>query len=63
LKNKFFEITDAEIKEVILAGSRIVESILDVKFEDQLSEVEKAEWKSFRYVNTNFWEIISLKKI
>jgi hypothetical protein len=28
----------------------------DVKFEDQLSEVERAAWKSFQNVTTNFLE-------
>jgi len=63
LKNKFFEIINAEIKEGVLIGPQIREFIQDVRFEDQLSEVEKSAWKSFRYVTTNLWEIVRLKKI
>ena len=36
----------------------------EVKFENQLSEVENAAWKSFTNVTTNFWgEIIRQKTI
>jgi hypothetical protein len=37
--------SDAKIKEGVLAGPHIRELIQDVKFVDQLSEVEKAELK------------------
>jgi hypothetical protein len=29
--------------------------IQDIKFEDKLSEVEKAKWKSLKNITTNFW--------
>jgi hypothetical protein len=45
LKNKCPRISDDKIKERIFVGPRIKELIDDVKFEDQLSEVEKAAWK------------------
>jgi hypothetical protein len=54
LKNKFARITDAKIKEELCVGPQIRQWIQDVKFEDQLIEVEKAAWKSFENVTTNF---------
>jgi hypothetical protein len=47
LKNKFPRISDAKIKEGVFVGPQIRELKLDVKFEYQLSEVEKTAWKSF----------------
>jgi len=47
LKNKFPRINDAKIKEGIFVGPQIRELKLDVKFEYQLTEVEKTAWKSF----------------
>ena len=41
-------------KKGYLRGLQIRELIEDVKIEDQLSEVEKAAWKSFQNVNTSF---------
>ena len=55
LKNKFPRINDAKIKEGIFVGPQIRELKLDVKFEYQLTEVEKTAWKSFWNVATNFW--------
>jgi hypothetical protein len=40
LKKKFLRISDAKIKEGIFFKIQIRELIWDVKFEDQLSEVE-----------------------
>jgi len=40
----------------VFVGSQITELIPDVKFEDQLSEVEKAAWNLFKNVTTNFLE-------
>ena len=48
LKNKFPRISDAKIKKGMFVGPQIRGLIEDVKFEDQLSEVEKAAWKSFK---------------
>ena len=45
LENNFPRISDAKIRERIFVGIQIRELIQDVKFEDQLSEVEKAAWK------------------
>jgi hypothetical protein len=42
LKNKFPGISEAKIKEWIFVGPQIRESIQEVKFEYQLSEVEKS---------------------
>jgi hypothetical protein len=50
----FPRISDAEIKEGVFVGPQIRELIQDVKCEDQLSEVEKAAWKSLKNVTTNF---------
>jgi hypothetical protein len=41
LKNKFLTICDAKIKEGVFIVPQIREIMLDIKFEDQLSEVEK----------------------
>jgi hypothetical protein len=46
LKKKFPRISDAKIKEGIFFGIQIRELIQDVNSEYQLSEVEKAAWKS-----------------
>jgi hypothetical protein len=45
-KNKFPRKSDAEIKEWVFVGPQIRELKQDVKFEYQLSEVEKTTWKS-----------------
>ena len=64
LINKFFEIIDAEIKKGVHVGHHIREFIQDVRSEDQLSEVVKAAWKSFKNATTIFFvQIIRLKKI
>jgi hypothetical protein len=44
-----------KIKEVVFVGPQIRELIQDVKFQDQLSEVDKAAWKSLKNVTTNFF--------
>jgi hypothetical protein len=43
--NTFPRISDAKFREGVLAGPQIRELIQDVKFEDRLSEMEKAAWK------------------
>jgi len=63
LKNKCLEIINAGIKDGELVGTQIREFIEDVRFEDQLSEVEKSAWKSFKYITTNLCKIVRLKKI
>ncbi|GFG37707.1 hypothetical protein Cfor_11784 [Coptotermes formosanus] len=55
LENKFPGISNAKIKEGVFVGPQIRELIQNVKFEDQLSEVVKAAWKSFKSVTTSFW--------
>ena len=45
LKNTFARMTDAKIKEGVFVGPQIKELVEDVKFEYQLSEVEKAARK------------------
>ena len=42
------------LKNVSQDKTSIRELIQDVRFEDQLSEVEKIAWKSFKIVTTNF---------
>ena len=63
LKNKFPRISDANIKDGIFVGPQIRELIQDIKFEDQLYEVEKAPWKSLKKSLPIFWEIIQQKTI
>jgi hypothetical protein len=59
LKNKL-----ATIKEGVFVGPQIRQLIQHVKFEDQLSEVEKAAWKTLKNVTTNFLgEIVRQKTI
>ena len=55
LKNKFPRITYAKIKEGVCVGPLMREIIQYVKSEDQLSEVEKAAWKSLKNVTTNIF--------
>ena len=57
LKNKFPRISDAKIKEPVFVGPHIGELIQDVKYADQLSEVEKSAWKSFKKIPTFFFQL------
>jgi hypothetical protein len=41
--------------EGVLVGPQIRELTKELQFEYQLSEVEKAAWKSFINVTSNFW--------
>ena len=59
LKNMSPKISNAKIKEGVFVGPQIREIIQNVKSEDQLSELEKATWKSFKNITTNFWEIMT----
>jgi hypothetical protein len=45
LKNQLPRIIDAINKEGMFVGPEITELIQDIKFENQLSEVEKVAWK------------------
>jgi hypothetical protein len=68
LKYKFSRISDTKIKEGEFVGLRvrelITELIQNVKFEEWLSKVEKAAWKSFKNITTIFfWEIIQKKTV
>jgi hypothetical protein len=55
LKNKFPKISDVKIKEGVFVGPQMRELLQDIKFEDQLSGVEKAAWKSFKNITPNFF--------
>jgi hypothetical protein len=48
LKNKFPNIREAKIKEWVFVGPYIRELMKSVKSEDELSELEKAAWKSLK---------------
>jgi hypothetical protein len=48
LKNRFPTIRYAKIKEGVFVGPLIKHFIQDLKFEVQLSEVEKVAWKSLK---------------
>jgi hypothetical protein len=52
LKSKFSWTSEAKIKDRGFVGPQIRELIQDVKFEDQLSEVEKTTWNSLKNINT-----------
>jgi hypothetical protein len=58
LKNKFPRICDVEIKEGVFVGCQIRELIQDVKFEDQLNEVEKRHGNHSKMSLPIFWEIV-----
>jgi hypothetical protein len=45
LKNKFPRTKDAKIKEGVFVGPKVRELIGDIRYEGQLSEVERAAWK------------------
>jgi hypothetical protein len=55
LKTMSRKINNAKIKEEVFVGPQIKEIIQDVIFEDQLSELKTAAWKSLKNVTTNFW--------
>jgi len=50
----FSRISVAKIKEGVFFGPQIGELVQNVKFEDQLSEMEKSAWKSLNNGTTNF---------
>ena len=52
--NTFPRISEAKVREGVFAGPQIRELIQDVKFKDQLSEVERAAWKTFKILTTKF---------
>jgi hypothetical protein len=54
LKRMFPRISEPKFKEGVLVGPQITALIREVKLEDQLSELEKAAWKSFKNVNFFF---------
>jgi hypothetical protein len=59
LKSKFPRTSDAKIKEGVFVGPQGRELIQDVKFENQLSEVEKATRKLIKKMSLPiFWQII-----
>jgi hypothetical protein len=55
LKNTFPRISDVKIIKGVFVGPQITELIPDVKFEDQISEVENAAWNLLKNVTTNFF--------
>jgi len=64
LKNMFSMISHDKIKVAVFVGPQINELIQDIKFEDQLSEVEEEARKSFKTVTITFLgEIIRQKTI
>ncbi|UYV81267.1 hypothetical protein LAZ67_20000589 [Cordylochernes scorpioides] len=54
LKQKFYSISEAKIKEGIFVGPQIRELQKDGNFQNSLNEVEAAAWNSFRNVCKNF---------
>jgi hypothetical protein len=63
LKNRFPEIRDAKIKEEVFVGPQISELMQDVKFEDQLSEVEKQHGNHSQISQPILEEIVRQKSI
>ena len=58
LKNKFYRITDAKIREGIFVVPQMRELIPDVKFEDQLSKQKRQQGNHSKLSLPIFWEII-----
>jgi len=56
LKNTFSRKSDAKTKSGVFVGPEIRELTHDVKSEGQVSELERAAWKSFKNATTNFLE-------
>jgi hypothetical protein len=54
LKETFPRISDAKIKKGIFVGPKIRELMQDAKFEEQLTQVEKVAWSSFKDVPKHF---------
>jgi len=50
LKEKFSRVSDSKIIEGIFVGPQIRALIGDGRFEDQLSQIEKSAWKSFKSI-------------
>ena len=46
---------DAKIKEEVFVGPQIRGLMQDVTYEEQLSKVNKATWKSLKICITHFW--------
>jgi hypothetical protein len=63
LKNRFPNISDAKIKEQVFVGPQIGALIQDVKFEDQLSEVEKQRGSHSQISQQILGEIVRQKSI
>jgi len=63
LKSKFSRKSDAKIKEWAFVRPQTRELIQDVKFEDHLSEVERAAWKSLKNISSNCLENHKAKTI
>jgi hypothetical protein len=55
LKIKFPRISDCKIKEGVFVGPQIRESMQNVKFEDQLCEVEKSARITLKNQLPIFW--------
>jgi hypothetical protein len=62
LKETFSRISDAKIKEGIFVGPQIRELMQDAKFEEQLTQVEKIAWSSFKNVTKLFLGNIKAEK-
>ena len=54
IKNKFPRVSDAKIKEGIFVGPQIRELMKDQNFDEELNDLEKAAWLSFKKVCTEF---------
>ena len=54
LKNNFPRFCEAKLKEVIFVAPQIRELMKGHDFEESLNAVEKAAWKSFKKIITEF---------
>jgi hypothetical protein len=54
LKNKFPWLFNTKIKEGVFVGPKIIELMQNLKSEYQVTEADKAAWKSFINLTTIF---------
>jgi len=56
VRNKFPNVSDANIKECIFIGPQIREMMQDKQFDEDLNETERYAWLSFKRICKDFLE-------
>ena len=54
VRNKFPNVSDAKIKEVIFVGPQIREMMKDKQFDEDRNETERNAWLSFKRICKDF---------